>query len=154
MFTPTTPITGAAQTGFTAPTYTIVADTPPDFNAKQFVVTAVGGTQTGVSVHSVSSPFTLAMFRPKIYKALGTPNPVTGVVSNVPKNNYKFITRKGAVPLAGQNPQVAIITTTIEMPAGCDVASPAELRGALSAHFGLIAQQSAGMGDTVINGVL
>jgi hypothetical protein len=58
----TTPITGTAQTGFTAPTYTIAADTAPVINSKQWVVTALGGTQTGASASLVSSPFTIAVF--------------------------------------------------------------------------------------------
>lgn len=154
MFNPSTPVTGTAQTSFTAPTYTIAVDTPPDINAKQYVVTALGGTQVGVSVHSVSSPFTLTMFRPKIFRTLGTPNPVTGVISNVPRNTYKVIARKGMIPLAGQNPQVALFTLTMDIPAGSDVAAPAEIKGALSALFGLLSQQSAGIGDTELNGVL
>lgn len=153
-FAPTSPVTGGPQTGFTSPTYTITADTPPDINAKQYVVTALGGTQTGVTAHSVSSPFTLTMFRPKVFKVLGNPNPTTGVISNVPRNQYKVITRKGMLPLAGQPIATAIFTTVMDLPAGADTASPAEIRGALSAHFGLLWQQSAGIGDTEINGVL
>lgn len=153
-FTPTTPVTGAAQTGFTAPTYTITADTPPDINAKQYVVTALGGTQAGVTAHSVSSPFTLTMFRPKVFKQLGSPNPSTGVISNVPRNQYKIICRKGMLPLAGQPVQTGLFTLAMDLPAGTDVASPAEIRGALSAMIGLLTQQSAGIGDTEINGVL
>lgn len=153
-FAPTSPVTGTAQTGFTAPTYTIVADTPPDINAKQYVVTALGGTQAGVSTHSVSSPFTGTMFRPRVYKVLGNPNPSTGVISNVPNNTYKVICRKGMLPLAGQPIKTALFTLTMDIPAGADTASPAEIRGALSFMFGLLSQQSSGIGDTEISGVL
>lgn len=150
----TSPVTGATQTGFTSPTYTLAVDTPPAANAKQSVVTALGGTQAGVTVHSVGSPFTIACFRPVSFRYLGTPNPVTGVIANVPNNTYKVITRKGVIPLAGQPTRVASITSIIEVPAGSDVASPSELRGMFSAHIGSLAQQSAGLGDTAINGVL
>lgn len=150
----TSPITGASQTGLTSPTYTLTQDTAPDVNAKQWAVTTLGGTQTGANAHSVSSPFTITAFKPKVSQQIGKPNPVTGVVSNIPKNQYKVITRKGMVPLAGQSPVNMICTTVMEVPAGADVASPAEIRAALSAHFGAIAQVSAGIGDTVINGVL
>lgn len=150
----TTPVTGAAQTGFTTPTYTLTADIAPDINGKQWAVTALGGTQVGVSVHSASSPFTLTCFRPKTYRTLGTPNPVTGIVSNIPKNTYKFIGRKGMVPLAGQSAQTMIATLTMDVPAGCDTASPAEIRGLLSALFGAIQQSSAGWGDTEVTGIL
>lgn len=153
-FNPTSPVTGSAQTGLTSPTYTLTADTAPDSNGKQFAVTALGGTQTGVNAHSVSAPFTHTMFRPKVLRSLGNPNPVTGVVSNVPKNTYKIVTRKGVIPLAGQPNQTMIVTTTIDVPAGADVADLANIRAALSSHFGIANQQSAGIGDTTINGVL
>lgn len=150
----TTPVTGGAQTGFTAPTYTLTTDIAPDINGKQWAVTALGGTQTGVSLHSVSSPFTVSVFRPKTFRGIGTPNPVTGVVSNIPRNTYKHIVRKGMVPLAGQNPQIGIFTITMDVPAGADVASPAEIKAALSLLVGSFYQQSAGWGDTEVSGVL
>jgi hypothetical protein len=153
-FSLTTPVTGAAQTGLTTPTYTIAADTPPDATAKQYAVTALGGTQTGVTPSSVSSPFTTSMFRPKNYQALGKPNPTTGLIARVPRNTYKVITRKGVLPLVGQPIANMVVTTIIEVPAGADVADPSSIRAALSMHFGSIAQATAGIGDTVVQGVL
>jgi len=153
-FAPSTPITGATQTGLTTPTYTIAEDTPPDTNGKQYAVTALGGTQTGVLVHSVSSPFTLTAVRPKNYKSVPVPNPVTGVVKNVPKNTTVILTRKGVLPLAGQNAEVMMIRTEMSVPAGSDTADPLSIRAALSAHFGLLSQVSSATGDLLINGVL
>jgi len=150
----TSPITGSAQTGFTSPTYTLTADVAPDTNGKQVAVTALGGTQTGASAHSVASPFTHTFIRPKNFKTLGVPNPVTGVVSQVGRNVYKLITRKGMVPLAGQNSVTCLITSSLDIPAGCDLASPAEIRAALSAHIGYLSQVSAGLGDTTVSGVM
>lgn len=149
------PITGAAQTGFTSPTYTVVADNAPPGNpGEQVAVTAIGGTQTGVVVHSISLPFTINFTRPANPRVLGSPNPVTGVIASVPMNVYKTITRKGVQVLAGQNPKVMNITTVIEVPAGSDVTDPANIRAALSAHIGVLTQQSAGQGDLLINGIL
>lgn len=150
----TSPITGAAQTGFTSPTYTLTADTPPNPNGKQNAVTALGGTQTGVSVHSVAAPFTVTAFRPAVFRQLGKANPVTGIIANVPRNVYKVVTRKGVLPLAGQPYQTMLVTTIIEVPAGADLASPAECRAALSAHIGALSQQSAGIGDTAVSGII
>jgi hypothetical protein len=151
----TSPITGGAQTGFTAPTYTVITDTAPPGNpGKQSVVTAVGGTQVGVTLHSVASPFTLNFTRPGTLKVLGNPNPVTGVISVVPTNTYKLITRKGVLPLAGQPFKVMNITTEMDVPAGADTADAPNVRAALSAHIGALNQQSAGFGDLAINGVL
>jgi hypothetical protein len=151
----TTPITGQPQTGFTSPTYTTATDTAPSGNpGKQVAVTALGGTQAGVTVHSVASPFTLNFTRPSNLKVLGNPNPVTGVIVSVPTNTYKLITRKGVLPLSGQPMKVMNITTIIDVPAGADTADAANIRAALSAHFGSLVQQSAGFGDLTINGVL
>ena len=147
-------ITGSAQTGFTTPGYTTAVDTPMDVNSKQVAVTAITGTQSGVDAHSVARPFTIAVSRPKQFQVLGKPNPVTGLVSAVPRNTYKLLTRKGVTPLAAQPAQVAMIRSEIEIPAGSDVADPANLRAMISAHIGVLQSISAGLGDTVINGVL
>lgn len=152
--TVTSPITGTAQTGLTAPTYTLTADLAPDTNGKQNAVTALGGTQTGVTTHSVAAPFTVTAIRPKILKGLGKANPTTGVVSSIPRNVYKVLTRKGVLPLAGQAYTTMLISTTIEVPAGADLADPANIRAALSAHIGALSQQSAGIGDTSVSGVI
>lgn len=152
-FSLSTPVTGAAQTGLTSPTYTMAVDYAPESNGKQWAVTALGGTQTGVTTHSVASPFTINFVRPKTYKVLGKPNPVTGVIANVPMNVYHLITRKGVLPLAGQPYQPMVIRTAISAVAGSDTADAPNVRAALSLHFGAIAQQSAGIGDTVVSGI-
>lgn len=150
----TSPITGAAQTGFTSPTYTHIADVAPDVNGKQVAVSALGGTQAGVTAHSVASPFTITFVRPKVFRVLGKPNPTTGLIKDVPRNTYKTITRKGVLPLTGQPYANMQITTIIEVPAGSDTTDPANIRAALSAHIGALSQQSAGVGDTTISGVI
>jgi hypothetical protein len=153
-WTLTSPITGAAQTGFTSPTYTHIADIAPDINGKQVAVSALGGTQVGVTAHSVASPFTVTFVRPKVFRSLGKPNPTTNLIKDVPRNVYKTITRKGVLPLAGQPYTNLLITTIIEVPAGADTADPANIRAALSAHIGALSQQSAGIGDSTVSGVI
>lgn len=149
-------ITGAAQTGFTTPGYTLTVDNPPDLNAKQSAVSAVTGTQAGVDAHSVARPFTCSVFRPKSFNVLGKPNPITGLITSVPRNIYKIITRKGVYPLAGQPSVVAVVRTEIEVPAGADIADPANVRAMLSAHIGLLGTSgvSAGIGDTAVTGLM
>lgn len=149
-----TPVTGGAQTGLTSPTYTIATDTAPSPLAKQWAVTALGGTQTGVNTHSVAAPFTIAFFRPTSFKSLSPVNAATGQLRGVPVNTYKVITRKGVLPLAGQPFKNAGITSTLDIPAGSDLADPANLRAMLSLHIGALQQISAGLGDTVVNGIL
>lgn len=153
-FALTSPITGGAQTGFTSPTYTHVADIAPDVNGKQVAVTALGGTQTGVTVHTVASPFTVTIIRPKAFKTLAPVVPGTGLLPSVPKNSWKVIVRKGVTPLAGQPASVMLVKLEVDVPAGADTADAPNIRAAISAAVGALSQQSAGFGDTLVSGVV
>lgn len=150
----TTPVTGGAQTGFTSPTYTIVADQAPSVNSKQYAVTALGGTQAGVTTHTLASPYTVSFFRPASYAQLGKANPSTGLISNVPMNTFKAIVRKGVTPLAGQPYKNVTLRLLCDIPAGADTADPANVRAAFALMIGALNQISAGLGDTAIQGVL
>lgn len=149
----TSPVTGGAQTGFTAPTYTVTADTAPDTNGKQWAVTALGGTQAGVTTHGASTPFTITFVRPKVLRTVGLPDPVTGVLRSVARNVYKVIVRKAVLPLAGQSYITSLLEANLSIPAGADAADPANIRAALSLLIGSFNQQSAGLGDTLVTGI-
>lgn len=148
-----TNITGTAQTGFTTPTYTIAADAS-GVDSKKYVVSALGGTQAGVNVHSISNPFYLEFRRPAVFKTVGMPNPNTNILTSQPKNKFTVKTIKGVLPLAGQSAQMMTIRTEVEIPAGADTADASNIRAALSAHFGAVGQQSAGFGDTTVQGTI
>ena len=150
----TTPVTGTAQTGLTSPTYTVATDVAPDINGRQYAVTALGGTQTGVRTHAVSDPFTITFFRPRAPKALQSPNPVTGRYGTVAKNSYTVVLRKGVNFAANQAPEVFITRMVMDVPAGADAYDSANIRAAMSMLIGSLSQQSAGLGDLLINGVI
>jgi len=153
-FAPSTPVTGATVTGLTTPTYTLTTDVAPSINGKQYAITALGGTQTGVDVNTVSKPFSISFFRPASLRGLPTANPVTGVIKNVPVNTYKLITRKGVLPASNQTAMVARITTTIDVPAGADTYEPEDLRAMVSAHFGVGWAQADGISSTIMSGII
>jgi hypothetical protein len=150
----TSPVTGTAQTGFTAPTYTHVVDQAPDSTQKQYAVTTLGGTQGSATVHSTSSPFTFTAQRPKIFKVLGKPNPTTGVIKDIPMNTWKFRVRKGVLPLAGQPLITSAMTLVWDIPAGADLADSANVKAMLSFMIGSLSQLSSSIGDSVIGGTL
>jgi hypothetical protein len=131
-----------------------VEDVAPSANGEQVAIDTIGGTQSSVVAHSVSKPFTITAFRPATFKTLPLVNPVSGQLPRVPVNVYKVITRKGVVPLSGQAPVIMLIETLIHVPAGSDTADPTNVQAALSAHAGALWDQSAGLGDTLLNGVL
>lgn len=150
----TSPITGTAQTGFTTPTYTIVDDLAPSANGKQKLVSALGGTQVGVNIHSVSNPFTVAVFRPQQLKSLPQANSVTGVIKQIPNNVYKVNTRKGLIPALNQAAIPSTMVTSIPIPAGADSYDAANVRAMISAHIGALSQLSAEIGNTCVTGAI
>jgi len=154
-FTLTTPITGGAATGFTSPTYTLATDTAPTNTGKQYAVSAIGGTQTGVDASSSPSrPFTITLQRPAVLRQLPALNAATGLLPSVPRNTFKIIVRKGVTPLSGQAAQVALATVTLDIPAGSDTADAPNLRAMLSLLIGSLNSISASIGDTVVTGVI
>lgn len=153
-FAPSSPVAGATVTGLTNPTFTLSEDTPPNANSKQYAVSNLGGTQTGVDVNAVSKPFTHAMFRPVTLRPLPQANVSTGVVPNIPVNTYSILTRKGSVPAANQVPQTIRIKTIVEVPAGCDAYEVEELGAAWSSHVGILWGNSDAIFSVFKTGVL
>lgn len=153
-FSPSSPVTGATSSVLTTPTYTLVPDTAPTSLGKQYAVSALGGTQTGVIPNSVSSPFTATMFRPSVLKTLGPVNPATGALKSVPMNNYTVLTRKGVIPLVGQPARILPIRTELSVPAGADTADPISIAAAISFHIGLLAQIAEEYRKTALTGTL
>lgn len=153
-FAPSSPVTGATVTGLTSPTYTLTADTAPSPLGKQFVVTALGGTQTDVSTHSVASPFLVSFTRPAAFKPLSLVNPSTGRLTSVPRNTWKMIVMKGATPLSGQAQVPILSRMEFLIPAGVDSADPNEIRAFMSFLGGLLNQQANGMAASFMDGIL
>lgn len=155
-FTLSSPVTGAPMAGYlTSPTYTVTLDSIPGGGlSKQYAVTALGGTQTDVSVHTTSSPFAISLTRPSVFKGLGVVNPTTGMLSSVPRNMWKLIVVKGATPLAGQAPVNAVLRTEITIPAGVDTADPNEIAAMFSLYIGALTQLGKEIVDTVRTGII
>lgn len=142
-FSPAT-VTGSAITGLTSPTVTWTADgqTP---SYKRFVATALGGTQTGVSVHTVSAPFACEFSRPASLKVL--PQPISGRYVNIPKNRYTIRLRKGAQVVAGVYSTIDA-DINIAVPAGAETNDTQAWAAFCSALGGLVSNQIAGLFDT------
>lgn len=154
-FAPSSPVTGAAQTGLTSPTYTLSADVyPAGVNGKQYAVTTLGGTQTGVRVHSIDSPFTIAMTRPKTVRSAPGAADISNRGVPIPKNEFSVIVRKGVTASSYAATQVELIKMTISVPAGAGLNDEVNLRAALSLLFGTLWANSSAIGDTVVNAVL
>ncbi len=155
---PTSPVTGSAVTGLTSPTYTITED-QAEANKRRWIVTALGGTQTGVETHSVSSPFSLEVSRPNAIKVLPRAN-VSGNYSSIPMNEYRVRVLKGTTVngtgLGSVNEVLSRVGVSIQVPAGFELASndPEEAKAMLSFLFGFLHANASGLYDLISTGVL
>jgi hypothetical protein len=131
----------------------LVDDTAPVVNARQKTVSALGGTQGSATANSISSPFTATFYKPAVIKQLPAANPQTGLRGAVPNNQWKLIIRKGGNAATGV-PVTAIARLTIDVPAGMDSFNPDEVRSLVSFLVGLLSEESADLGDTLVSGVL
>lgn len=152
----TSPITGAAQTGFTTPTYTVVTDVAQDLFSKQYAITALGGTQTGATAQSgADNPFNIAFSRSKVLRTGPSVNSTTGLPTGQPGRNVMKITgRKGMRPTANSPRFPMYAELKFSVPAGAETIDPAEIRAFVSAYIGALSQQSAGIGDTLVTGII
>lgn len=148
------PITGGAQTGFTSPTYTMVRDNAVDSNAQRWIVTALGGTQTGVRIHSVSDEFSVTIVKPKIMKVIQAFNSLLPQAFKPAFNRYWIIVRKGGLPAAGLTSVPQIVRIPIDIAAGVDSYDAPNMRAMISLTVGVFNTISAGLGDTLANGNL
>lgn len=148
----TSPVTGSPVSGFTSPTYTMAAATPPNPYSKSWAVTAIGGTQTGAdTASSISRPWTWTFGRPQNYKQLNAVD-VNGVVRGVQFNVFTITGRKGLTPLSGQASKTSIVKVDFPIPAGADVADIPNIKAHVSSFFGTCHQQATNMVDAFTGG--
>lgn len=156
MINPSSPITGSAITGLTSPTYTIIEDNPPDTNSKAWVVTALGGTQAGVSVHKNEMPFKVIAKRAARIKTPGARSATTGMYLQGGKNEYSFKFIKGSNVLAafgGAQYDNILGEVKLSIPAAIGNDS-AQLDALFSFMGGFINATLQGLRDTTGNSVL
>lgn len=147
-------VTGATVTGLTSPTYTL-SGAAFQGNLLTAYVSAVGGTQTGVLPHSISSPFRVEFASPAKLSQPGAVSPMSGRIQKVPKNVFRLSFYKGAVPLSGQPADSITASTDFRIPAGVDTADPNQIRALISCIAGWWAVQANrdGLIETLISGI-
>lgn len=152
MLTFPSPITGAAQTNLTTPTYTNSSMPAPTQNGKQVGVTTLGGTQTNVRTSSASDPFWLNWVVPASLKSqrLDTSG---NLIGSQQYNTFRLLSAKGVYPIAGGASVPARFRFEADVPCGADVNDPSNIRAGLSAFIGVLWAQSAAIGDSLVTGI-
>lgn len=137
----TSPITGAAQSGLTSPTYSVTEDRAPYPNGKQWLVSACGGTQPGVSPNSLGKPFTISWFRPAVIKivtvAIGS---AFGLIANPPRNQWKLVVRKAMNINNLGGYAMGNATVTFDIPVGAIDTHEESVEALVSALMGALSQ--------------
>lgn len=144
-------LAGATIAGLSSPTYTAALDINTG-NEKTLIVTALGGTQTGVSVHTNSNPFSIKVAKARQIKA--PPTASNGVLRGGGVNVFRLSLIKGVVPLSGQNPVVSLISTEIRVPAGGDVADVNSIKAALSLFWSFGYDNAQAISDMVLTNTI
>lgn len=152
MWSPGSSITGATVTGLTSPTYGITQDSA-DAYAKKYAVISLGGTQTGVNVHSPALPFTITVKRPARLKTLGVKNPITGMYNVIPSNEYSKFVHKAAAVQSGQY-GVCVFERRARIPAGAETYDAVNVKAGWSMFAGDEAQNLADHVDTTLTGII
>jgi len=141
-------------TGLTNPTYTSVSDTSvSNPRAKQHAVTAAGGTQTNVRVHSVGDPFLVRFLPPASYKTRPAANPITGKYPSIPYNVHSLMVQKGTNFASGENPLPSWIETRIGLAAGSELTDPANIRAMVCFYAALLQEIAPGLAETLVTGI-
>lgn len=154
-FTPTTPVTGQVISPLAAPTYTLATDTPLSIFEKQWLVSALGGTQAGVVAHTADRPFTIRSKRPSKIKNLviSAYNGIVAVYKSVPINQYDILVNtRGKIDSTGTTFGPIRCRLTIDAAAGIPANDVPQLTAALSLLLGACVQQAVGVRDNVVLG--
>lgn len=114
---PTT--TNGNTPNLTAPTYSFVPGMSTDAYSKVYNVSLLGGTQTGVAIHSTSKNFYVVVKRWKNYLRASAYNLVTGLFGSVPKNKINTHTIKG-LNISASQVENGFLKTEFAVPAGAE----------------------------------
>lgn len=153
-FNPSSPLTGTIVAGLTSPTFTLTSDQPTaPVRQKQWIVTALGGTQTGVETHSLSKPFVITATKPEKIRLQGAPDSL-GRQRVVYYNKWNFLTRIGCKINAAGQVAVARYSTDVTVPVGAETYDPVTIRSGLSCHAGMLVNQADGIVSTVTVGTI
>lgn len=150
----TSPVTGAPMAGLTSPTYTLSADKAPTINANQWVVTALGGTQTNVEASSIGQPFTITLFKPASFKPPAT-NELGQAVRTSGRDVWKANVRKGVATSTAAGTaltEVMQIDLIMQIPVGAPDADANSVRAGLSLLFGALFTNGTDIANAIVTG--
>lgn len=152
-FSPDSSITGGTQTGLTSPTYTLTSDAAISNGQRQWIVSALGGTQTNVRANTLSDPFSLTFFKPTAPKVLPALS-INNRYSSIPVNTYGLLIRKGVRVDSISTLAQARVRVNFDVPANADANDAINIRAMISFLVGVLNEESDDIADTLLTGAL
>jgi len=146
------PTTAVTTSQLTAATYSFTADMANDLRSKAFVMTAAGGTQTGVTTNSVDAPKKVIFKKPANFQQPSQFNTVTGRYGRVPKNTTRII-GIGSAKVATNQVETIPITIDIGIPAGAVSFDRANVEASVSMTIMAIHNQLSAMLTAMYDGI-
>lgn len=148
---PTT--TTGTTTLLTSPTYTFVPGISRDSASKAYTVSALGGTQTGVAIHSLSKPKEVIFKRFAAFMRAAKYNSLTQLFGVVPKNTISIIGR-GGVNISATQVELMSVRVDISVPAGAEAYEPANVEAVTLMTIQATINQLAQLLDASRSGVI
>lgn len=121
---PTT--TTGTTTLLTLPTYSFVPGVSKDIAAKAYTCSALGGTQSGVAIHSLEKPKEVIFKRFAQYMRAAKYNSLTKLFGVVPKNTISIIGR-GGVSISADQVEIMSVRVDIAVPSKAEAYDPANV---------------------------
>lgn len=154
------PVSGVAVATFTAPTFTLVADTSVPAGQKQWLVTARGGTQGAGAgeVHSLNTPFTINFRRPTILKSWSKVLTEAVGLTKGQSNDFTLIIRKSEKvnALGGRTVNMVKCTFSVAPETASTSVGLDDIKGAMSVLGGILGNATYldGITSTFVDGSL
>lgn len=148
---PTTAVTSTSGK-ISAGTFTFVPDMANDNRSKVFVVSALGGTQTGANKHTVDAPKQMIFKRPASYAMPSGYNQVSGRYARVPKNVHRVVFRGSANVASGQT-ELIPISLDIPVPAGAIAYDQVNVEASIMAFIAGLYDQKEELVQAICDGI-
>jgi len=148
---PTT--TTGTTTLLTNPTYTFVPGIARDSASKAYTCSALGGTQTGVAIHTLNKPKEVIFKRFSNYLRAAKYNSLTQLFGVVPKNTISVIGRAG-VNISASQVDLLSVRVEIAVPAGAEAYDAVNVEAGTLMTLQATINQLAALLDAARSGVI
>lgn len=137
----------------TSPTYTFVPGIAKDFTTRAYTLSALGGTQSGVYLHSNYKPKEVIFKRFKDFQRAAKYNTVTGKFGIVPKNTVSVIGR-GGLSINANQVELGNVRIDFSIPAGAETYASADTEALMLMTLQATINQLPAILDAVRSGVI